>query len=339
MIDALALLRRYADRPNVRYYAAGENVPLDGIVPADWRTAVVDEREDGGTRVERIPYELCVLAALREAIRRREVWVVGAVRWRNPEVDLPTDFDAHRAGHYKRLGQPLDPTEFITDAPRANCPPRSVISTPRWAAHDTGGVSIGTRAGQPWITVPKLAKQPEPANLERLKAAVQTRWGTVDLLDILAEADHHVGLVDCFPSIATRESTPAGLLRERLLLVLFALGTNTGHQASGHRRPRARARPRCATCAACSSPARICAGRSRHWSTPTIAARDAGAVGRRHSVRLGLEEVRRLGLEPDDRVARPLRRPRRDDLLARRAKSRRASTRSSRPARPPRSPR
>lgn len=114
VIDALVLMHRHAGRSNVRFYAAEENVPLDGIVPADWRTAVLDECEDGGTRVERIPYELCVLASLREAIRRREVWVVGAVRWRNPDIDLPTDFDAHRASHYKRLGQPLDPTEFIT---------------------------------------------------------------------------------------------------------------------------------------------------------------------------------------------------------------------------------
>jgi hypothetical protein len=83
--------------------------------------------------------------------------------------------------------------------------------------------------------VPKLAKQPEPANLERIKAAVQARWGTVDLQDFLAEADHHVGLIDCFPSIATRETMPAATLRARLLLVLFALGTNTGikHVADG----------------------------------------------------------------------------------------------------------
>jgi len=35
---------------------------LAGVVPADWEAAVVDERG----RTERIPYELCVLRALRE---------------------------------------------------------------------------------------------------------------------------------------------------------------------------------------------------------------------------------------------------------------------------------
>ena len=64
------MTRRYAHRHSVRYYAADETVPLDGIVPADWRPAVVQAREDGTSRVERIPYELCVLTALGEAIRR-----------------------------------------------------------------------------------------------------------------------------------------------------------------------------------------------------------------------------------------------------------------------------
>jgi hypothetical protein len=117
VIEAVALMRRYAHRHSVRYYGADDTVVLDGIVPADWRAAVVEQREDGTSRVERIPYELCVLAALREAIRRREVWIIGAVRWRNPDIDLPADFDAHRAGHYERLGQPMDPTEFITGLP------------------------------------------------------------------------------------------------------------------------------------------------------------------------------------------------------------------------------
>jgi TnpA family transposase len=40
-----------------------------------------------------------VLVSLRDAIRRREIWVMGADRWRNPEHDLPPDFAfAHLLG-------------------------------------------------------------------------------------------------------------------------------------------------------------------------------------------------------------------------------------------------
>ena len=55
----------------------------------------------------------CVLQALRDRLRCKEIWVQGADRWRNPDDDLPKDFEASLAQHYQRLGQPLDPTEFV----------------------------------------------------------------------------------------------------------------------------------------------------------------------------------------------------------------------------------
>lgn len=63
-------------------------VPIDGVVPAKWRSSVIDRNG----RVNRISYELCVLTQLRECIRSKEIWVVGADRYRNPDDDLPKDF-------------------------------------------------------------------------------------------------------------------------------------------------------------------------------------------------------------------------------------------------------
>jgi hypothetical protein len=75
VMDALELLEQYIVKPGQqRFYPAGERVPLAGVVPDEWRLAVVDEHG----RIERIPYELCVLRALRDALRRREIYVEGA---------------------------------------------------------------------------------------------------------------------------------------------------------------------------------------------------------------------------------------------------------------------
>ena len=63
--------------------------------------------------MERIPYELCVLIALREALRRREVYVQGAGRWKDPDEDLPGDFEDNRDVHYAAPSKPLAATEFI----------------------------------------------------------------------------------------------------------------------------------------------------------------------------------------------------------------------------------
>ncbi len=47
----------------------------------------------------------CVLQALREKVRTKEIWVVGANRFRNPDDDLPTDFEQNRATYYDALHQ------------------------------------------------------------------------------------------------------------------------------------------------------------------------------------------------------------------------------------------
>ena len=225
VMQALDLLRRWATvSGKTRFYDPATPVPLDGVVPAAWREAVVD---DNG-RIERIPYELCVLVALRDALRRREVYLAGTGRWRNPEDDLPGDYETSREVHYAAIRQPLDPTAFIADLRR-----RMTAGLDRLdAAIDTGtagGVMVTRRGGDPWIRVPKLEKLPEPTNLAALKQEVIARWGTLDLLDVCKEADFLTEFTSEFSSAASREVIDRATLRRRLLLlVLFALGTNIG---------------------------------------------------------------------------------------------------------------
>ena len=224
VMDAVDLLRRYADRPSrCRHYDADERVPLDAVVPKAWRGAVVD---DAGL-VERIPYELCVLRALREAIRRREVWVEGAKRWGDPDHDLPADFDANRDVHYAAIRKPLDPAAFVGELQTEL---RSALGRLDEAlrSDSTGGVRIITRRGEPWISVPPIAKLAEPPNLAALKSEVERRWGTLDLLEVLKDADFFTGFTDEFASVHTRAVTAGTALRRRLLVVLFGLGTNMG---------------------------------------------------------------------------------------------------------------
>ncbi|WSR20814.1 Tn3 family transposase [Streptomyces sp. NBC_01207] len=196
---------------------------MAGVVREEWRKAVVDERG----RVERIPYELCVLVSLRDALRRREIWVPGAGRRQNPEDDLPPDFEDNRDVHYDAIRQPQDPGAFI-GALKKRLRESSTRLDTALELGTTGGVDIVKKHGEPWIKVSPLAKQAEPENLVALKAEIERRWGTIDLIDILKEAEFATGFTSEFASVATREAVPKAVLRRRLLLVLFALGTNTG---------------------------------------------------------------------------------------------------------------
>jgi TnpA family transposase len=227
VMRALELLQAYAGVDGkVRHYAAADSAPIEGVVPAAWREAVVDERG----RVERIPYELCVLVALRDAIRRREVWVEGADRWRDPDRDLPADFEASRESHYAALRRPLDPEEFVSDL-RGRLAGALAALDDALGSGTSGGVAVTTRRGEPWISVPRLEALAEPAGLSDLKDEVVRRWGTLDLLDVLKEADFLSAFTAEFSSVASREVIDRGTLRRRLLLCLFALGTNMGIKA------------------------------------------------------------------------------------------------------------
>ena len=227
VMEALAVLAEYAGVDGkVRFYGPDRVVPLDGVVPKAWREAVVDQRG----RVERIPYELCVLIALRDALRRREIYVHGANRWRNPDDDLPGDFEQAREVHYAAIRRPLDPAVFIADLRQRMTKALDNLDT-ALGCGAAGGVRIISRRGDPWISVPALLKLPEPENLHAIKTEVARRWGTIDLLDVLKEADFLTGFTSEFTSVATREILDRDTLRRRLILVLFALGTNMGIKA------------------------------------------------------------------------------------------------------------
>jgi len=92
VLQALELIRRYKAETthSTQYYARGEHVPLDGVVPADLRELLYKTDKRGRPRILRSVYECGVFQTLREKLRCKEIWVTGAGRWRNPDDDLPT---------------------------------------------------------------------------------------------------------------------------------------------------------------------------------------------------------------------------------------------------------
>lgn len=113
VLDALELIARYASAGNLHYYPAGEPIPVHRGLGGDWEALVYKDDKRRLQRVVRMVYEVCTFQALREQLRCKEIWVVGAEKWRNPAEDLPTDFEVRRIEHYQALRKPLDATEFI----------------------------------------------------------------------------------------------------------------------------------------------------------------------------------------------------------------------------------
>ena len=219
VIEALTLMRKYADK-NTVFYPEDEIVPIEGVVKPDHLELVQQ-----GQRINRINYELCALPVLREKLKCKEVYVQGASRYRNPDEDLPTDFDTKRTDYYAALRKPLSADEFIANQKKEMQDALTLLDKgmPR-----NKKVVIMRKQGKPWIKVTPVEPQPEPKNLASLKAEVGRRWNQLYLLDMLKEGDLRIGFTPLFKSPTPYEILPREILQRRLLLCLFGLGTNAG---------------------------------------------------------------------------------------------------------------
>lgn len=148
VIEALAVVREYVSS-RVAWYPLEVSPPLEGVVPDSWENIVTEKDSAGETRVNRLTYELSVLQTLRERVRTKEIWVSGAAQFRNPEDDLPRDFDQHRAAYYTDLNLPTSADEFVTSL--KNQLTTALTSLERFMAKKPSDVAIGTKRGKGWI--------------------------------------------------------------------------------------------------------------------------------------------------------------------------------------------
>ena len=226
VLDALDVVARNAGTRTV-FLPADEHVPTHKGIVGDWAALVFNDDGDH-RRVVRSVYEICTFQALREQLRCKEIWVVGANRWRNPDEDLPANFNSRRSVHYDRLGQPENPAVFV-GALRDEM--RHELDELDTQIPGLDWVDIGERGRSGAIRLSPLSKLPEPTNLRALKAECSRRWGVVPMIDMLKEAVLRSGCLNQVASATTRGDLDETTLAERLLLVIYAYGTNTGIKA------------------------------------------------------------------------------------------------------------
>ena len=223
LIKALELLKKYSQRKQ-RYYDVSEKIPIDGVLKSGWKEILLEKTDDGKERINRINYEISVLQALRERLNCKEIWVVGASRYRNPDEDLPTDFELHRQVYYQALKLPENVEVFITGLQQQM---REGLEKLDQGMPNNIGVKIIGK-GKGLIRVSPFEPMSEAPNLKQLKAEINRLWNQTSLLDILKETDLRVNFTRNFKSMGTREIIEKENLQKRLLLCLYGMGTNTG---------------------------------------------------------------------------------------------------------------
>lgn len=222
-MQALDILKQHLDHKGT-LYPLGVEPPIEGIVRPSWMSLVVEKNADGKVQVNRVTYEICVLKALRDQLRCREIWAVGSRRYRNPDEDLPQDFDEKRAAYYTELGIPLEPKAFTASLREEMRTALQILDEGLPSNPKVKILNKKKAVGLPC----RRRRQPEPENLGMVKGEVGQRWSMTSLLDMLKETDLRTNFSACFRSPTAHERLDTRTLRRRLLFCLYGIGANTG---------------------------------------------------------------------------------------------------------------
>ena len=229
LLAAMAFIKQHQEVAD-KYYPDSSSVPITDLIPCEWRSLVMEsyaadkESSDCHYRVNQFNYEVAILEVLREQLRCKIIWIEGAYRYRNPDEDLPNDWDTRREHYYQLLGLPMDAAEFVRTL-------KESLHSNLQELNDTilsnNKVTI-LEKNNGHIKITPSGPQAGPTHLDALQLEINRRWSTINLIDILKETDFRVGFTQQFHSVASREILDKDQLRKRLLLCIYGIGSNTG---------------------------------------------------------------------------------------------------------------
>src|SRR5450631_339886 len=206
---------------------ANDAAPREVISKA-WEPDVL--REDG--KINYRAYTFCVLDQLRDALRRRDVFVSPSWRYADPRVGLitGTEWEKTRPVICRTLGLSPDPQPALAAlAEELDQTFRAVVAR----LPDNPAVRFETVDDKQELILTPFDKLEEPLSLLALRDAVAARLPRVDLPEILLEISARTGFTDAFTHLS--ENAPrAENLNTSLCAVLLSGACNTGPEPLVH---------------------------------------------------------------------------------------------------------
>jgi TnpA family transposase len=216
ILAALDGLRQAAGRRTV----TPELLPT-GFVSRPWR-ALIEPRPG---EIDRGAYTMCALEGLRDALRRRDVYVTPSERYADARASLLSDaaWDASREDTQRSLSLPAQPGPFLEqlggELDETYQRTREGL-TPEHPIHELAGGGL---------RVEQLDALPEPATLTTLRERVDALLPAADLPDLVLEIAAKTGFIDAF----TNDQEPGAKLdglATSLCAVLVAQACNVGYK-------------------------------------------------------------------------------------------------------------
>lgn len=225
--DLVAAIEFIINNDNItaQYYPDTSKVPMKAIATS-WQDMVIEKcPKTSKAQINCFHYEIAVLEELGKYLNCKKLWISDAYRFRNPQEDTPQDFDERADYYYGLLKLPLSPKEFTKQLKKELSTALASLNT---NIPDNHFVKITGKKTKARIVITPAEAQNEPVNLHILQQTINKRFATINLIDILKEADFRTNFTSNFHTVANKEAIDQDKLLKRLLLCLYATGSNIG---------------------------------------------------------------------------------------------------------------
>ena len=216
VVEAYNYLR---DREHGR--VSGRNPPL-AVVTKAWERNVL--HKDGG--IDEHAYAFCMLDRLRDALRRRDVFVARSWRYADPRRGLlaGNEWEAARPIVCRSLGYTPDAEAVLSSlAEELDQTYRRVAAE----LPDNPAVTIENIGGKDEICLSALDKIDDPPSLTALRDEVEKRMPRAELPEIMLEIAVRTGFTEAFTHINDRNARAEDIMIS-LCAALLAEAMNTG---------------------------------------------------------------------------------------------------------------
>lgn len=223
ILESIKIISKYIDTKYI-FYPEDEDIPLD-IIPYKYKSIALNTTSDGILRVRKHYFELCVLEKLEKALKCKEIYIEGSLKYRNPVNDLPVNWEEEKAKYYQKINTTLNKDKFVNSI-------KDKLSSSLDMANNYFSrkkeVYIYSQKGfdRGFFRVPPIKKEEESKIVKHLKELVIKKYNKIALLDVLVETDKHINFSQFFHTKTERQILGKDGIKERLLLNIFSLGTN-----------------------------------------------------------------------------------------------------------------
>ncbi len=168
-------------------------------------------------------YELSVLEFFEIELSIKNIWVQGAYRYQDPIKDLPADFENNIAHYCNLLGLPEGPNVFIAQLKKEL--EDHLIGLNENIPNNKKVKIVERKSGA--IVLSPSKPQSLPTNLELAHQTINTKWPNTPLIEAMKEVALDLNLTKHFTTAGSYTSMPIEKLQRRIVLCLYAMGSNT----------------------------------------------------------------------------------------------------------------